>query len=56
MVTTEVKTIKPNNLPFKCPVCNGFGSLQYGKRVCHACGGTGIVHVPQIVEEDDNGK
>lgn len=47
------KQIKPNTLPFKCPNCNGYGSVQYGKKVCHSCGGTGVVFVPQMPEKED---
>lgn len=45
--TVEVK-------PFKCPVCNAFGTLKFGKVVCHACGGKGYVLVPQEIEVDPN--
>ena len=27
----------------KCPVCNSFGTLQYGKKVCHGCHGKGYI-------------
>ena len=27
----------------KCEVCNGFGTLSYGKKTCHACKGKGYV-------------
>lgn len=37
--------IIPTNIPFKCPVCNGFGTLQYGKKICHACKGKGYILV-----------
>lgn len=49
----EIKHIKPNTLPFKCPNCNGYGSVGYAKKVCHSCAGTGVVFVPQIVEEEE---
>ena len=48
------KEIKPNTLPFKCPNCNGYGVVGYAKKVCHSCGGKGVVFVPQIIEEDKN--
>ena len=51
--TKETKSIKPNTLPFKCPVCNGWGTVSYAKKICHACGGTGVVHVPQLPEKED---
>lgn len=43
--------IKPNKIPFKCPVCNGFGSLKYGEKICQACGGIGFVVVVQEEEK-----
>lgn len=52
--TKEVKDIKPNTLPFKCPNCNGYGMVGYARKTCHSCGGTGIVHVPQIIKEENN--
>lgn len=50
----ETKPIKPNTLPFKCPNCNGYGTVGYDKRTCHSCGGKGVVFVPQIIEEDQD--
>ena len=46
----EAQKVKPKILPFKCPNCNGYGTVGYDKRKCHSCKGTGVVHVPQ--EED----
>lgn len=46
--------ITANYLPFKCPVCGGFGTLQYGKKICHGCGGKGFIVVSQ--EEVGNGR
>lgn len=30
----------------RCPVCNGFGTLKYGTKVCQGCDGKGYVIVP----------
>jgi DnaJ-class molecular chaperone len=30
-------------VPHKCPVCNGFGTLKYGEKICQACKGSGFV-------------
>lgn len=30
----------------KCPVCNGFGTLKYGTKICQACKGKGYILVP----------
>lgn len=42
----------------RCPVCNGFGTLKYGEKVCQACGGKGLVFVPNFIDggkhEDEN--
>ena len=42
-----IKQISPTKIPFKCPTCNGFGSLKYGKLQCHACRGQGYVVIDQ---------
>ena len=55
----ELQTIsKPNKIPFKCPVCNGFGTLKYGTVQCQGCGGKGWVIVNQEdgQMEDQNGQ
>ena len=43
----KVKETIPNRIPFKCVVCNGFGSLKYGTKTCQACNGKGYVEVEQ---------
>lgn len=42
----ETQKVEPQQVPFKCPVCNGFGSLKYGAVECHACRGLGYVVIP----------
>ncbi len=42
--------INPKILPFRCPVCRGFGSVNYGKQVCKACNGKGYILVDQEEE------
>ena len=39
--------IKINKVPFKCPVCNGFGTVKYGEKTCQACNGKGYREVAQ---------
>lgn len=46
--------IKPNKIPFKCPVCNGFGTLKFGQILCQACDGKGYVVIDQDGETDEN--
>ena len=31
----------------KCPVCNGFGTVNWGKKKCHACEGKGYIILPE---------
>jgi len=51
----EIKTTKQVEIrPFKCVVCNSFGTLRYGKEVCHACKGKGYILVSQELEVDPN--
>lgn len=51
----DITKIKPTIIPFKCPNCQGYGSVQYGKKVCHSCGGKGYILVDQSPKEDRNG-
>ena len=37
---------KPTCIPIKCVVCNGFGTVNWGKAQCHACSGRGYILVP----------
>jgi len=46
----DITKVKPKVLPFKCPNCSGYGTVQYGKKVCHSCNGKGYILVNQ--EED----
>lgn len=40
------KFVKPAYVAQRCPVCNGFGTLKYGEKVCNGCEGKGYVLVP----------
>lgn len=44
---------EPIKIPFKCPVCNGFGTLKYGTVKCQGCNGKGWVVVNQDREMED---
>ena len=49
--------IIPKILPFRCPVCRGFGTVNYGRLKCKACDGKGFILVNQEEEksyEKDN--
>ena len=50
---TEPQEFSPKKIAQKCPVCNGFGSLKYGKLVCHACKGKGYIIVDQEERKKD---
>lgn len=39
----------------RCPVCNGFGTLKYGTKICQACRGKGYILVPNEVEGQTEG-
>ena len=47
MVAHETKIVEPTVLPFKCPVCNAWGTVGYKKEICHACKGKGYILVDQ---------
>ena len=36
----------------KCPVCNGFTTVNYGRQTCAACKGKGFVIVPNTLIEE----
>jgi DnaJ-class molecular chaperone len=40
--------LRPAYIPVKCPVCNGFGSVNWGKAECHGCQGRGYVLIPSV--------
>lgn len=44
-VSKEVK-VKPTGIPFRCVVCNSFGTLASGTKICHACKGKGYILIP----------
>lgn len=46
----DSKKITPLYVAQKCPVCNGFGTLKYGEKVCDACKGKCYVLVPNFKE------
>lgn len=48
---TPIKTI-PKCHAERCPNCNGFGSLAYGKKTCVSCLGKGYVIVPNELNGD----
>ena len=43
---------KPKYIPFKCAVCNGFGTVNWGKAKCHACDGKGYILVQSREEKE----
>jgi len=53
---TQNVNIEPNKIPFKCPVCNGFGTLKYGTVTCHACNGKGYVVINNKDRQTDEEK
>lgn len=52
----EISPIKPRKIPFKCVVCNGFGTVKHGEFVCQGCGGKGWVVVDQEDTETQGDK
>jgi DnaJ-class molecular chaperone len=49
----------PRFLPFKCPNCNGYGTVSYGKHICKVCDGKGLVVIDQktgLQVNDDDGE
>jgi len=48
--------VKPKYIPVKCAVCNGFGSVNWGKAECHACKGKGYILVPPQETGEEHGE
>jgi hypothetical protein len=42
----DIEKVSPTNIPFKCPVCNGYGTVSSEKYQCHGCKGKGWVLTP----------
>lgn len=42
---TDSNNLKPIYIPVKCVVCNGFGTVNWGRAQCHACNGRGYILV-----------
>jgi len=51
------QTTTPKFVAQTCPVCNGFGTLKYGTKICQACKGRGYIVINNEtglpVEEED---
>lgn len=45
---------EPAYFPVKCVVCNGFGTVNWGRSRCHACGGKGYLLMPTKEEIGDS--
>ena len=44
--TIKVLKIKATHLAQTCPVCNGFGTLRHGSKMCQGCAGKGYILIP----------
>lgn len=50
----QINTIKTRFAPFRCPVCNGHKTVNYGKLPCDTCKATGVILVDQEKGEIHN--
>ena len=41
--------VEVKRIPFRCPVCNGYGTLKHGQMECHGCKGKGFV----VIDNED---
>ena len=55
-IPQKIKKIEPKVYAQECPVCNGFGTLRHGTKVCQGCGGKGYILVPTEWREDKYGR
>jgi len=56
MKTLETNILTPEQIPIKCPVCAGFGTVNWGKQKCHGCNRKGYILVDSKEEEKDGRK
>ncbi len=49
----EPVKIKPECHSEKCPVCNGFGTLSFGKKICHVCKGRCYLLIPNKINDGE---
>ena len=43
-------------IPIRCPVCNGRGTVNWGKEICHACKGQGYIIIDQETGKEVGGE
>lgn len=41
----DISQVPPKALPFKCPVCSGFGTVSKERTKCHGCNGRGWITI-----------
>lgn len=44
----KIAKVKPQYHSEKCPVCAGFGTVNYGKKPCVKCNERGYIFVPNF--------
>lgn len=49
----QIKEVVPQCHAERCVVCNGFGTLKYGEKLCQACKGKGYVLVPNFLPDEN---
>lgn len=45
--------VEPKIIPFRCVICKGFGTVNYGQKTCSACDGKGYLLVKQEEEKHE---
>ena len=50
----KIVEVKPTVHAERCVVCNGFGTLKYGEKLCQACSGRGYVVIPNDLEKREH--
>lgn len=48
MTDEKIEKVRPQYHSEKCPVCAGFGTVNYGKKECKSCNGRGYIMVPNF--------
>lgn len=46
LIDIKIIEVKPTHIGQRCPTCNGWGTLSFGKKICPSCEGKAYILVP----------
>lgn len=54
-IKVQIEKVTPKYYAQTCPVCNGFGTLRHGTKICQGCEGKGYILVPTGMDGEKYG-